>query len=67
MGYKKCAAILKQRPAVHDVSQLEGVRGIGKSIRDKIQEILESGGYGGLNFINGVSWSINRSQRKKLK
>jgi DNA polymerase/3'-5' exonuclease PolX len=43
MGYKKCAAILKQRPAVHDVSQLEGVRGIGKSIRDKIQEILESG------------------------
>lgn len=41
--YKKAVAELKQRPYISNVEQLNSVPGIGKSIQDKISEILETG------------------------
>lgn len=43
MGYKKAIAIIKQFPKITDVTQLQGVKGIGSSIREKIHEILLTG------------------------
>eukprot|EP01039_Chlorochromonas_danica_P010650 gene10650-11809_t len=42
-GYKKCVALIKQMPRITDITQLNGVRGIGASMKAKIQEILVSG------------------------
>ncbi len=41
--YKKAAAILKRQPRITDVSQLDGIYGIGSSIKEKVKEILETG------------------------
>lgn len=42
-GYKKSIAMLKQQPAITSKEQLIGLKLIGKSLRDKIIEILETG------------------------
>lgn len=43
LGYKKCIGTLKQLPRITHIDQLRGVRGVGDSIREKIQEILSTG------------------------
>ena len=44
LGYKKAIAQLKRLTTpLTSVEQLDGLRGIGKRIREKIEEILESG------------------------
>lgn len=42
-GYKTCVGILKQSPKITRPEQLIGIRGIGSSIREKIEEILKTG------------------------
>lgn len=42
-GYKKCIGMLKQQPRITKMEQLNGLKGIGSSIREKIQEIMETG------------------------
>jgi hypothetical protein len=42
-GYKKCIGMLKQQPRITKMEQLDGLKGIGSSIREKIQEIMETG------------------------
>jgi hypothetical protein len=41
--YKQACGMLSSMPHISDVSQVKGVRGIGKSLLDKIDEILETG------------------------
>jgi hypothetical protein len=43
LGYKKVVGTLKQLPRITNIDQLKGVRGIGDSIREKIEEILKTG------------------------
>eukprot|EP01037_Dinobryon_pediforme_P036949 gene36949-44157_t len=43
LGYKKAVAQLKRMPTITSLDQLDGVKGIGKRLREKIGEILESG------------------------
>lgn len=50
IGYKKCVAIIKQMPRITEIEQLNGVKGIGSSMRDKIQEILLTGSLRKLSF-----------------
>lgn len=42
-GYKKCIGMLKQQPRITKMEQLNGLKGVGSSIREKIQEIMETG------------------------
>jgi hypothetical protein len=49
-GYKKAVAALKQFPRVTNIEQLNGIKGIGSSIREKIHEILTTGGLKKLHY-----------------
>ncbi|RYH12931.1 hypothetical protein EON65_36920, partial [archaeon] len=49
-GYKKCVAIIKQMPLITHTSQLDHVKGIGSSMREKIEEIMATGSLRKLSF-----------------
>eukprot|EP01031_Cornospumella_fuschlensis_P037248 gene37248-45216_t len=49
-GYKKCVAIIKQMPRITHISQLDNVKGIGSSMREKIEEIMVTGNLKKLSF-----------------
>lgn len=49
-GYKTCVGILKQLPRVENIEQIRNVRGIGESIREKIDEILRTGSLKKLSY-----------------
>ena len=51
LGYKKALVQLKKMPTITSVEQLSGVKGIGKRLREKIGEILESGALKKLKFL----------------
>ena len=50
-GYKKALVQLKKMPTITSVEQLNGVKGIGKRLREKIGEILESGALKKLKYL----------------
>jgi hypothetical protein len=51
LGYKKALVQLKKMPTITSVEQLNGVKGIGKRLREKIGEILESGALKKLKYL----------------
>lgn len=51
LGYKKALVQLKKMPTITSVEQLSGVKGIGKRLREKIGEILDSGALKKLKYL----------------
>lgn len=51
--YKRAAAIIKHQPLITDVSQLDGIPGIGKSTKEKVGEIIATGSLGKLEEFKG--------------
>lgn len=49
-GYKTCVGILKQLPPIRCVDDVRNVKGIGESIREKIEEILQTGSLKKLSY-----------------
>lgn len=49
-GYKVCVGILKQLPKVTKIDQVRHIKGIGESIREKIEEILQTGSLKKLSY-----------------
>eukprot|EP01039_Chlorochromonas_danica_P010907 gene10907-12121_t len=42
-AYRHCISVLKQMPRISDASQIESIKGIGASLRAKINELLTTG------------------------
>lgn len=49
-GYKTCVGILKQLPPIRSIDDVRNVKGIGESIREKIEEILQTGSLKKLSY-----------------
>lgn len=49
-GYKTCVGILKQLPPIRCIDDVRNVKGIGESIREKIEEILQTGSLKKLSY-----------------
>jgi predicted flap endonuclease-1-like 5' DNA nuclease len=43
LAYKKCSNLLSRMPRVNTIEDLKGIKGIGKSMAAKINEIIEDG------------------------
>ena len=76
-GYKKCIGQLKQQPKITSAAQLEGLRCVGKSMRDKIVEIIETSSLQKLSYLQGNTrvqaiaemvdvWGMGPSTAQKL-
>lgn len=76
-GYKKAVAQLKRLPEINSVEQVAHIRGIGKRLRNKIGEIIETGNLKKLKYLNddpktqsllevGKIWGVGSKTAERL-